>query len=170
MAAGESRSGCPCSARSSALCAISAAGIAGGRTSVLPASIECYLPLLDVLESAVDAPGQAPDSPSGSSPTLLSLLADPDLQQRFPSWIHARIELLPKAEAQLSHARDHLAATMQRHLESWQGCNADLIGRFATLQRRGAVDLLTCGATRSYLPLLRQHPEAVRGQRWHSGP
>ena len=43
-------------------------------------------------------------------------------------------------------------------------CDGDLISRFAALQRAEVVDLLTCGATHGYLPLLRQHPEAVRGQ------
>ena len=128
------------------------------------ALIECYLPLLDALERAAADPAQAPKLTIGLSPTLLSLLSDPDLKQRFPGWIQSRIDLLPKADPQLDEARDHLAATMQRHLHSWLACDADLIGRFAALQRLEAVDLLTCGATHGYLPLLRQHPEAVRGQ------
>ena len=111
------------------------------------ALIECYLPLLEALETSAADPSQRPRLTIGLSPTLLSLLSDPDLQERFPRWIQSRIDLLPKADAELAQARDHLAATMQRHLQAWRACNADLIGRFAALQRLGVVDLLTCGAT-----------------------
>lgn len=128
------------------------------------ALIECYLPLLEALELAAGDPCQSPRLTIGLSPTLLSLLADPELKQRFPSWIKARLDLLPKADANLQEARDHLASRMEGHLQSWVACEGDLIGRFAALQRQQVLDLLTCGATHGYLPLLRQHPEAIRGQ------
>ena len=40
------------------------------------ALIECYLPLLEVLEQAVMTPGITPRVTIGLSPTLLSLLSD----------------------------------------------------------------------------------------------
>lgn len=128
------------------------------------ALIECYLPLLECLEDAAADPKRSPKITIGLSPTLLSLLSDGDLKRRFPAWIQSRLDLLPKADLRLQEAAEHLAITMERHLQDWKACDADLIGRFAALQRREVVDLLTCGATHGYLPLLRQHPEAVRGQ------
>ena len=128
------------------------------------ALIECYLPILDVLEHAADHPNRQPKLTIGLSPTLLSLLCDVDLKQRFPGWIEARLQLLPKAAPALKEAADHLAETIQIHRKSWRDCDGELIQRFASLQRRGVVDLLTCGATHGYLPLLRQNPEAIRGQ------
>ena len=128
------------------------------------ALMECYLPLLEVLEQAAADPASAPKLTVGLSPTLLSLLSDPDLQQRFPSWLDQRLDLLPFADAELAEAREHLGASIQRHKSAWMACDGDLISRFASLQRAEVVDLLTCGATHGYLPLLRQHPEAVRGQ------
>jgi 1,4-alpha-glucan branching enzyme len=38
------------------------------------------------------------------------------------------------------------------------------VPRFRRLQQLGVLDLITCGATHGYLPLLRQVPEAVRAQ------
>ena len=128
------------------------------------ALIECYLPLLETLELASADPHQQPKLTIGLSPTLLSLLSDQDLKQRFPQWLHERLVLLPKADPSLRAGAEHLAATIERHRLAWRSCDGDLIQRFAALQRDGVVDLLTCGATHGYLPLLRHHPEAVRGQ------
>ena len=128
------------------------------------ALMECYLPLLEVLEEGAHKPNQQPKLTLGISPTLLSLLSDRELQQRFPSWLDQRLDLLPKAHHHLHLAAEHLNHAIRRHQTSWHACEGDLIQRFAALQRQGVLDLLTCGATHGYLPLLRQHPEAVRGQ------
>ena len=56
------------------------------------ALIECYLPLLETLETA--AADLARPGRHGGTPTLLSLLSDRTLQQRFPAWIEARLSLL----------------------------------------------------------------------------
>ena len=128
------------------------------------ALLECYLPLLEVLEAAAGDPAQAPRITIGLSPTLLSLLSDPDLIQRFPGWLNARLDLLPLADPALSEGADHLAERIRQQRQSWADCGGDLISRFAALQRIGVVDLLTCGATHGYLPLLRHNPEAIRGQ------
>ena len=100
----------------------------------------------------------------GLSPTLLSLLADPTLRQRFPAWIQARLNLLHHAPTDRRAAAEHLTSSFQRHLAAWQRCDGNLIPRFSELQRQGVLDLLTCGATHGYLPLLREHPEVVRAQ------
>ncbi len=128
------------------------------------ALMECYLPVLQVLEEAAAAANQCPRLTVGLSPTLLSLLSDEDLKQRFPAWISVRLDLLSKTTSEQQPAAKHLSESIQQHLHEWLACKGDLIGRFAQLQRSGVVDLLTCGATHGYLPLLREHPEAVRGQ------
>ena len=125
------------------------------------ALLECYLPLLEVLEQAAADPESTPKLTLGLSPTLLSLLSDPDLQQRFPGWLDQRLDLLPLADQGVAEARDHLEATIQRHKSAWMACDGDLISRFAALQRAEVVDLLTCGARRSSG---RSHPRS----RWNS--
>ena len=128
------------------------------------ALIECYLPLLDTLEAAAADPLQEARLTMGLSPTLLSLLADRTLQSRFPAWVEARLTLLQEAPKDRHEAAEDLGLLFQKHLKAWKACEGDLIGRFAALQRKGVLDLLTCGATHGYLPLLREHPETVRAQ------
>ena len=72
------------------------------------ALIECYLPLLECLEDAAADPDRAPKITIGLSPTLLSLLSDADLKQRFPAWIQSRLDLLPKADPRLRLSLIHI--------------------------------------------------------------
>ncbi len=128
------------------------------------ALMECYLPLLKVLEEAHAAEDQSPRATLGLSPTLLSLFADEDLTTRFSSWISLRLDLLEEVPSNLSRAANHLAKRIQKQLDYWKYIDGDLISRFSFLQKVGVLDLLTCAATHGYLPLLREHPEAVRAQ------
>ncbi|WP_320674809.1 glycoside hydrolase family 57 protein [Prochlorococcus sp. MIT 1341] len=128
------------------------------------ALIECYLPLLELLEESHAAEDQFPHMTLGISPTLLSLLADKELQERFQPWVLLRLDLLKEAPPQLYNAANHLSKRIKKQLLHWQSINGDLISRFSFLQKEGVLDLLTCAATHGYLPLLREHPEAVRAQ------
>jgi|APCry1669189034_1035192.scaffolds.fasta_scaffold02911_6 1,4-alpha-glucan branching enzyme len=125
---------------------------------------ECYLPLLAVLEAAAADPAQQPRLTMGLSPTLLSLLSDPLLNARFTPWLEQRLALLTEAPATLAEAAADLGAVLERTLADWQRCAGDLLPRFRRLQELGVLDLITCGATHGYLPLLRDSPEAVRAQ------
>ncbi|MBD2422590.1 1,4-alpha-glucan branching protein domain-containing protein [Cyanobium sp. FACHB-13342] len=125
---------------------------------------ECYLPLLAVLEAAATDRRQQPRLTLGLSPTLLSLLADRQLNARFLPWIAQRQELLQQAPEPLAEAATHLARQLEAVVEQWIEAGGALIPRFRRLQQQGVLDLITCGATHGYLPLLRQVPEAVRAQ------
>ena len=125
---------------------------------------ECYLPLLGVLEAAAADRRQRPRLTLGLSPTLLSLLADPQLNGRFLAWIAVRQELLLQAPQALGPAASHLSAQLEAVVSQWRQIKGQLIPRFRRLQQQGVLDLITCGATHGYLPLLRQVPEAVRAQ------
>jgi 1,4-alpha-glucan branching enzyme len=125
---------------------------------------ECYLPLLAVLEAAAADRRQHPRLTLGLSPTLLSLLADPQLNGRFLAWIAVRQELLLQAPQELGPAASHLADQLEAVVNQWRQAKGKLIPRFRKLHQQGVLDLITCGATHGYLPLLRQVPEAVRAQ------
>lgn len=125
---------------------------------------ECYLPLLAVLEAAAADPAQQPRLTLGLSPTLLSLLADRDLNQRFLPWLQLRQELLREAPSDCAAAAAALAEQLAAIEAQWRRCQGRLVPRFARLQQQGVLDLITCGATHGYLPLLREVPEAVRAQ------
>lgn len=125
---------------------------------------ECYLPLLAVLEAAAADRRQHPRLTLGLSPTLLSLLADRELNARFLPWLVQRQVLLRQAPAGHAAAADHLAAQLADVERQWLDHEGRVVPRFQRLQQLGVLDLITCGATHGYLPLLRQVPEAVRAQ------
>ena len=128
------------------------------------ALLESYLPLLDALEAAAADPSQRPRLSLGLSPTLLSLLSNPLLAERFGPWLAVRLQLLDRAPASCGLARADLARQLAQTLANWRACGANLVPRFRRLQEQGVLDLLTCAATHGYLPLLRDRPEAVRAQ------
>ncbi len=128
------------------------------------ALVECYLPLLETLENSARAKGQAPKITIGLSPTLLSLLEDQVLKNRFEKWVTIRLEVLKSLQKDCIKAVSHLKEHLKHQLKSWKNCQGDLIGRFKKLQTSGVIDILTCAATHGYLPLLRENPEAVRAQ------
>ena len=128
------------------------------------ALVECYLPLLETLEEAAKSNNQEPKVTIGLSPTLLSLLEDEVLKNRFIKWVEVRLEVLNSLKSENLKAVLHLRDHLERQLESWNSCRGDLIGRFEKLQNSKVIDILTCAATHGYLPLLRENPEVVRAQ------
>ncbi len=128
------------------------------------ALVECYLPLLETLEEAYRAKDQTPKITIGLSPTLLSLLDDDLLKNRFEEWVAIRLKVLNTLETVCIAAVQHLKEHLKRQLGSWKTCKGDLIGRFKKLQASEVIDILTCAATHGYLPLLRENPETVRAQ------
>lgn len=85
---------------------------------------ECYLPLLEVLERTAADPQQRPRLTLGLSPTLLSLLSDPDLNGRFPAWIALRRQLLQEAPPTLAVPAHHLEAQLGAVMAQWQACGS----------------------------------------------
>jgi 1,4-alpha-glucan branching enzyme len=128
------------------------------------ALLECYMPLLRVLEAASADPAQRPRLTLGLSPTLLSLLSDPELSVRFLPWLARRQELLGMAPGRHQAAASELAELLKSTIAEWRACGGSLLGRFRQLRDAGVLDLITCAATHGYLPLLRHTPEAVRAQ------
>ncbi|KEF41775.1 MAG: glycoside hydrolase family 57 [Cyanobium sp. CACIAM 14] len=125
---------------------------------------ECYLPLLAVLERAAADREQRPRLTLGLSPTLLSLLSDRELNGRFPDWLAQRRSLLEEAPPDQAAPAHQLQGTLAAIEEQWRRMGGQLLPRFRRLQEQGILDLITCGATHGYLPLLRDSPEAVRAQ------
>ena len=125
---------------------------------------ECYLPLLEMLEAAAADPAQDPRLTMGVSPTLLSLLCDGELNSRFVPWLELRLELLRQAPELLASAAHDLAGRLEAARDQFLACGGDVLPRLRALQGQGVLDLITCGATHGYLPLLRDSPEAVRAQ------
>ena len=127
------------------------------------AILESYLPLLQVMESSEKLNNNAKLTIS-LSPTLLSLLNDPEIKAKFPEWIMTRIDLLNKLSKEDKAYSEFLLKRLQKQLKDWERCQGDLIIRFKNLSKTGFLDIMTCAATHGYLPILRENEETVIGQ------
>jgi len=130
---------------------------------------ETYVPLISVFEGLV-ADGIDFRMTMTLSPTLISMLSDPLLQERYLRHINKLVELSQKemertkwqesfrrlAEMyfnKFSHARD----MFQRY-----ACN--LVGAFKKFQDLGKLEIITCGATHGFFPLMDVCRDSVRAQ------
>jgi len=128
------------------------------------ALVESYLPLLGMLERSRQRKGVNPRLSMGLSPTLLSLLTDPVLLERFSPWVEQRCQLLQRASREEQPAAEQLLAHFRQQLKAFKGFGKQPLRGFIALQKAGVLDLLTCSATHGYLPLLRDPVQAVRAQ------
>jgi len=104
------------------------------------------------------------------SPTLLSMLVDPLLQQRYLKHLDKLIELADKEAGRTYNTPFHETALLYQeqfrdsrrlYLENYQG---NLIHAFKKFQDAGLLEIIICAATHGYLPLMLTQPEAVKAQ------
>ncbi len=131
---------------------------------------ETYLPLLQTFWRLADE--NVPFRVTMSlTPTLCSMLRDPLLQDRYVRYIERAISLAEKEVDRTQHD-SRLNELARMYLERFTTCRnlyvdgwkRDLIAPFRELQERGHVEIITCGATHGFLPLMANFPEAVRAQ------
>ncbi|MCD6134092.1 MAG: DUF1957 domain-containing protein [Candidatus Omnitrophica bacterium] len=131
---------------------------------------ETYIPLLLMMEKLWEE-GVDFRLTMNISPTLCSMLEDELLQRRYVHYLEKMIELCEKEITrtryhpqfnQLAYMYYHIF-TQSRHtfLDKWK---KDILSRFRALQEKGKLEIITCGATHGYLPLLAYQPAAVRAQ------
>ena len=131
---------------------------------------EVYLPLIFIFQSLHEA-GAKPRLAINVSPPLCEMLADPLLQGRYTRHIENLIEL---ANKELERTRKESPAfqdvaemyvdNLTASLGLWNGrYQRNLVNAFRELQEEGVVEIITCGATHGFLPLI-STPEARRAQ------
>ncbi len=122
---------------------------------------ETYLPLLTLCESLV-AKGILPKFTIDISPILAEQLSHPDLVREFNAYLDQKIEA---ARFDVSEYEYWDAGHMKYLAEHWMGIysglrydfqkhEGNLLAGFRALEEQGAIELITCGATHGYLPLL----------------
>jgi 1,4-alpha-glucan branching enzyme len=131
---------------------------------------ECYLPLLAVLER-LDNDAIDYRLTLSLSPTLLSMLRSPLLQERYIRHLRNHQQLANQEidrtrqqpeYAELAQFYSRLfAESLLRYRDVYQ---CDLISAFVKHQQTGRLELITTAATHGFLPLLNIHPQAVRQQ------
>lgn len=123
---------------------------------------ECYLPILDAL-SRLEEQGIHPRWTINMTPILAEQLEDPAFKHEFEDYCLAKIDFA-KSDAQ-RFERDGelgmlgLASMWQRvfgrALDQFQHkWGRSIISGFRHFQDIGAIEVITCGATHGYLPLL----------------
>jgi 1,4-alpha-glucan branching enzyme len=113
------------------------------------AILDCYLPLLEVLEKL---PDRAQRVTISLSPVLCAMWRDRGARTRTLAYL---------AQQRARSSGWHRAAATGALAALKQGT---LLERFGALNRRGAVELITTGVTHGFLPLLMTVPQAARAQ------
>ncbi|MDR1744992.1 MAG: DUF1957 domain-containing protein [Planctomycetota bacterium] len=134
------------------------------------AMAETYIPLLKTL-SRLEDDGVGYKLLLSLSPTLTSMMEDPLLRERFVRHL-GRIIRLADAETGRHGSgteRKRLAAyyaDYYRDILYWfaEKCGGRPARAFAELAQLGNLDLMTCGATHAFFPIVQRNEGAVRAQ------
>lgn len=124
---------------------------------------ECYIPLLNVFNELMEE-GIYPKITMDISPILCEQLEHPALKEIFIKYCDEKISAAAEDEKHYSdwgYDAHHIYLT--RYWQWWYGqrkndfvhkYSGSIIGALKKLQDNGAIEILTCGATHGYLPLL----------------
>lgn len=130
---------------------------------------ETYIPLLTVFEG-LKQDGVEFKLTMSLTPPLVSMLRDPLLQERYDRHL-SKLEELARRELdhnpQNSHIRylaQHYITEFGRVRETWERHNHDLVAAFRQFLESNNLEIITCGATHGYLPLMKMYPQAVWAQ------
>jgi 1,4-alpha-glucan branching enzyme len=134
------------------------------------AAAETYLPLLRMLAN-LERDHIRFNCNLNLSPILLEQLSHPTFKAEFPKYVTRKTVAAREDEAYFIQAGDaHLAETArfwQRFfaiaLDDFERFDRDIIKAFRHFNDIGLIDIITCGATHGYMPLLGTD-ESVRAQ------
>lgn len=130
---------------------------------------ECYLPLIDVMEKLnyEKVPFRLTMS---VTPTLASMLADELLQKRYKKFLLRLIELSEKElhrttyDVSFNRVAQMYNSLYILNLSIFERYAGNLNNAFRHLQDSGSLELITCGATHGFFPLIGVQREAIRAQ------
>lgn len=139
-------------------------------TWLYEAITETYIPLLHIFEGLER--DRVPFRLTMSlTPTLISMLRDPLLQDRYLRHIDKLIELAGREIERTRFQPEFQALALHYYWQFTQARHTfagrydrDLVRAFKGFQDRGSLEIITCGATHGFLPLVGRNDAAVRGQ------
>jgi len=127
------------------------------------ATAECYIPLLNIFNELIQEKIQ-PKVTIDISPILCEQLEHPLFKKNFIEYCDKKIESARKDEIQFNewgYDPHHIYLTQywqewykQRKLDFTERYNSSIVKSLKYLQDIGAIEIMTCGATHGYLPLL----------------
>ncbi|MGI5875517.1 MAG: glycoside hydrolase family 57 protein [Dethiobacteria bacterium] len=131
---------------------------------------ECYVPLIKVLKGLVED-GIDFGVTFSLSPTLLAMLEDPFLQDRYAEYLSRLLELSQREMERTANDPDFgPLASMYHDRFSYasfifnEKYGRRLVKAFQELQNSGKVEVITSAATHGYLPLLSTQKETIYAQ------
>ncbi len=130
---------------------------------------ETYIPIIDMCDRLI-AEGVDFRFTMSLTPTLLSMFGDPLLQERYLNHIGSLIELAEK-EVERTRWQPEFNGTAQMYRERFYRCRSvfaekyhrNLALAFRKFQDLGKLEIITCGATHGYFPLMLNR-NAMRAQ------
>jgi len=130
---------------------------------------ETYIPLIWTLE-ALSNDNVYFRLTMSLSPTLISMLTDGLLQDRYLRHINRLIELAHKEvertrwQPEFQHLAIMYLNSFCKARDTFQRFNRNLITAFKNFQDAGSLEIITCGATHGFFPLMDICKESVRAQ------
>lgn len=130
---------------------------------------ETYVPLIHVFEG-LKRDGVQFQLTMSLTPPLVSMLRDPLLQDRFDAHLTQLQELAEKEIDRHQHnghfryLAEYYAKEFQAVRSTWERYDRDLVKAFKQFQDSNNLDIITCGATHGYFPLMKMYPQAVWAQ------
>ncbi|MBI5179158.1 MAG: DUF1957 domain-containing protein [Nitrospinae bacterium] len=131
---------------------------------------ETYIPLINVFDSLV-RDGVPFRITMSMSPTLVGMLTDPLLQDRYLRHINRLISLSEKEVERTRFQREFHELALMYH---WKFTRAreifemrygrNIIKAFKEFQDLGVLEVITVGATHGFLPMMESVPNAMRAQ------
>ncbi|MDF1545549.1 MAG: DUF1957 domain-containing protein [bacterium] len=147
------------------------------------AAAETYLPVIRIIRELVDE-GLQPKLTMGLSPVLCEQLADNSFKEEFVTYLNQKIKAARyDAEEFRSHEEPGMLQVAhfwidfyKKTLNHYESLGQEILPAFKKLQDEGYMELITCGATHGYYPLLSrdeslqvQTKMAVRNYQDHFG-
>jgi 1,4-alpha-glucan branching enzyme len=134
------------------------------------AAAETYLPLLRLL-AELEQRRLALKANVNLSPILLEQLAHPVFKEEFPKYLGRKVEAARKdAEEFGARGESHIVQVAhfwekfyEESLRQFDALSGDIIKGFRYFYETGAIEIITCGATHGYFPLLGTD-ESIRAQ------
>ncbi len=130
---------------------------------------ETYIPLIWVYEKLIEDKIDFRITMS-LTPTLISMLTDPLLQARYMKHINQLIELSHKEIERTTWQKQfqNLAIMYLNHFcrsrDTFEKYNRNLVSAFKNFQDAGKLEIITCGATHGYFPLMDVCRDSVKAQ------
>ncbi|MEL6230095.1 MAG: glycoside hydrolase family 57 protein [Cyanobacteria bacterium J06627_3] len=130
---------------------------------------ETYIPLLTMFDG-LKRDGIDFKMTMSMTPPLVSMLKDPLLQERYDEHL-TNLEELTEREIERNEHNGHVkylaeyyANEFNHTRQVWEDLKGDLVSGFKQYVDSNNLDIITCGATHGYLPLMKMYPEAVWAQ------